>query len=76
LPAGELGGAPERLSLVTTHSRDRARGLVLLASFIGLALSVFLWFRGSEMQGIFVGLWVPSILALGALVIPKEEGSR
>jgi hypothetical protein len=38
-------------------------GAAALASF---ALSVTLWFTGSEQQGIFVGLWVPSILALGA----------
>jgi hypothetical protein len=38
-------------------------GAAALASF---ALSVTLWFTGNEQQGIFVGLWVPSILALGA----------
>jgi hypothetical protein len=36
------------------------------AAFVSFALSVTLWFTGSEQQGIFVGLWVPSILALGA----------
>jgi hypothetical protein len=28
---------------------------------------VSLWFTGHHDQGIFVGLWVPSILALGAM---------
>ena len=32
-------------------------------------LSVSLWFLGHKEQGIFVGLWVPSILALGALML-------
>jgi hypothetical protein len=34
---------------------------------------VSLWFTGHHDQGIFVGLWVPSILALGGLV---HERSR
>jgi len=36
---------------------------------------VLLWVVGNELQGIFVGLWVPSILALGAIVIPQGERS-
>ena len=40
--------------------------LFAVAALVSFALSVTLWFIGSEEQGIFVGLWVPSILALGA----------
>ena len=36
----------------------------LLASFASLAVSVALWFLVNKDYGIFVGLWVPSILAL------------
>ena len=36
------------------------------ASFL---FSVALWFTGSKEQGAFVGLWVPSILAFGALML-------
>jgi hypothetical protein len=43
-------------------------GLFLLAAAASFALSVSLWFSGNEQQGIFVGLWVPSILSLGALL--------
>ena len=50
----------------------RARVLMLVAAFIGFALSIYLWFTGHQMQGIFVGLWVPSILSLGTLVIPNS----
>jgi hypothetical protein len=32
-------------------------------------LSVVLWFTGNENQGIFVGIWVPSILAFGAVAL-------
>ncbi len=61
---------------MTTDKIVRARRLVLLAAAIGLVLSVYLWFTGNEMQGIFVGLWVPSILSFGGLVIPKDGGAR
>ena len=43
------------------------RGLILLGAFVSFVLSVSLWFAGHHDQGIFVGLWVPSILALAGL---------
>ena len=49
------------------------RGLILLGAFVSFVLSVSLWFSGHHDQGIFVGLWVPSILALGGLT---TGGSR
>ena len=49
-----------------------ARGLVFLAAFISFVISVSLWFAGHEHQGIFVGTWVPSILALGAMLVPRR----
>jgi hypothetical protein len=47
----------------------RARALFLVAAGFSFLLSVSLWFLGNKEQGIFVGLWVPSILALGALML-------
>ena len=49
----------------------KARLLLLVAAVVSFALSVSLWFSGKEQDGIFVGLWVPSILALGAVVVPR-----
>lgn len=40
--------------------------LFLVAAAISFLLSVGLWFTGLRTQGLFVGLWVPSILAAGA----------
>ena len=40
----------------------------LLASAVALGLAVYLWFTGDKDSGLFVGLWVPSILSLGALL--------
>ena len=43
------------------------RRLILLGAFVSFVLSVSLWFTGHHEQGIFVGLWVPSILTLGVI---------
>jgi hypothetical protein len=47
---------------------------ILAASFISFVFSVLLWFLGRREEGVFVGLWVPSILAFGVylkLVLQK-----
>ena len=49
-----------------------ARALLLAAAALSFALSVVLYFTGSETEGIFVGIWVPSILALGAFLTPRS----
>lgn len=49
--------------------RLRASLAILVAAFASFVLSIVLWFTGSENQGIFVGLWVPSILAFGAVAL-------
>jgi hypothetical protein len=51
-----------------------ARGLILLAAFASFVLSVSLWFAGNEQEGIFVGIWVPSIISLGAFLMPRQVG--
>ncbi|MCD6014500.1 MAG: hypothetical protein K0R88_584 [Solirubrobacterales bacterium] len=53
-----------------------ARALIGLAAFLAFVLSVVLYFSGDETAGIFVGLWVPSILALGAFLAPRRLGMR
>jgi hypothetical protein len=46
---------------------------ILIASGLSFLISVFLWFSGDKEAGLYVGLWVPSILAFGALM---EAGSN
>jgi hypothetical protein len=60
-------------SLIGPAPEVRARSLILLAAFVSFVISVVLWFGGQHDQGIFVGLWVPSILSLGAVVLPRSE---
>jgi hypothetical protein len=69
---------------VLSRSTDRRSVDVLLklklvflgAAFVSFLFSVFLYFFADESQGIFVGLWVPSILALGALLLAGDRGER
>jgi hypothetical protein len=39
--------------------------LFLAAALVSFLLSIALWFSDSRDEGVFVGLWVPSILAAG-----------
>ena len=49
--------------VLTSHP---GAALIALAAFVSFALSVTLWFTDSRQEALFVGLWVPSILSLGA----------
>jgi len=49
--------------------RLRAATAILGAAFLSFVLSVTLWFTGSHEQGLFVGLWVPSILSFGTVAL-------
>ena len=56
------------------HPISTSKALFFLAAFISFALSIWLWFSGDRERGLFVGLWVPSILAAGNLLL--TEGRR
>jgi hypothetical protein len=57
-----------------THQRRlfQVKIAFIVAGFLSFVLSVFLYFLVDEQQGIYVGLWVPSIWALGALTLSTE----
>ena len=50
--------------------------LILAAAFISFVFSVSLWFYGQRDEGLFVGIWVPSILAFGALFRASEAARK
>jgi hypothetical protein len=51
----------------------RRRLPFLVAGFLSFLFSVYLYFVADEQTaGIFVGLWVPSIHSLGALLMAPE----
>lgn len=49
------------------------RVTTLLSAGASLALSVFIYFKGTganhQLDGVYVGVWVPSILSLGAFLL-------
>lgn len=55
---------------------SRAKAFFLLAAGLSLVMSVALFFTGSREQGIYVGIWVPSILSAGALITGKDGTSE
>jgi hypothetical protein len=49
-------------------SIDQPTLLIILAAFLSMIFSIYLWFFQDPLSGVFVGVWVPSILSLGALL--------
>lgn len=66
----------ERIQISQKTRDARARTLILVAAFASFLLSVSLFFFSDETNGIFVGIWVPSILALGAFLAPRDSDRR
>ena len=54
--------------------RRRAAIIILVSAFASFLLSVTLWFTGHHEQGIYVGLWVPSILSFGSVALLIDRG--
>ena len=50
-----------------------AKGLFLLAAGLSFVASVSFYFTGDPQRGIYVGLWVPSILSAGALLLGRDH---
>ena len=47
----------------------------IILAFLSFLFSVFLWFSGDKLAGIFVGIWVPSILALSISIRQRNPFS-
>ena len=60
---------------MTAVRRSTGVALISLAAFLSFVLSVTLWFADSRQEALFTGLWVPSILALGAFYA-AVQGNR
>jgi hypothetical protein len=59
--------------IIMSPRMRRAKAGILVAAFISFLLSIYLWFSGSQDQGIFVGIWVPSILSFGTLIFSGSD---
>lgn len=53
-------------------------GQLMVIGAIGFSfvLSVYLWFSGEREQGMFVGLWVPSLIATATLLLVNERTKK
>jgi len=67
----------------TIGSRARAgrqasvKSALFIAAFASFLLSVYLYFIADDKTaGIFVGIWVPSIHSLGALLLAGQRSDR
>ncbi len=55
---------------------------LLVAAFASFVLSVTLYFQAEDgdlsgrLNGIYVGIWVPSILALGAFILSGDRRKK
>ena len=45
----------------------------IILSFLSFLYSVSLWFSGYQLEGIFVGIWVPSILAFAICIRQRRN---
>jgi hypothetical protein len=52
----------------------KSKMLFVAAAGLSFLFSVFLWFSGQREEGLFVGIWVPSILSLGTLFFASRRG--
>ena len=48
------------------------KALFVVAGALSFLFSVYLWFFVDRLQGVFVGVWVPSMWSLGALLLAGE----
>jgi hypothetical protein len=55
----------DKIVLGAAVSFQKSDIFLIAAAFISFVLSVTLWFQGYKDEGLFVGLWVPSILSFG-----------
>ena len=64
---------PRSVAMPRSKQRRRAAIVVLVSAFASFLLSVTLWFTGHHEQGLYVGLWVPSILSFGSVALLIDQ---
>lgn len=59
----------QKISNFPTKEKELSPNVIIgIAAFISFLFSVFLWFFVDKDSGLFVGIWVPSILSLGTFI--------
>ena len=57
---------------MNTKKQSLGKALVLAGAGLSFLFSVGLWFFGQREEGLFVGIWVPSILSFGSLMFAGQ----
>ena len=65
---GQASYAGKLKPLKESHVFHRSDYVFITAAFLSFLFSVYLWFSGQREEGMFVGIWVPSILSFSTLV--------
>ncbi|MEX1288546.1 MAG: hypothetical protein AB1Z57_11460 [Acidimicrobiia bacterium] len=63
----------ESPTAVPRNRVPHVKAALLLAGFLSFVFSVYLWFFVDKEAGLFVGIWVPSMWSLGALLLAGEQ---
>ena len=58
------------------NKKQLGKYIFIFAAFVSFVFSIALWFSGQREEGVFVGLWVPSILAFGCLMLIGKGNSQ
>lgn len=58
------------------NKRKLAKLGFVVAAGASFLFSISLWFTGSKQEGMYVGLWVPSILSFGTLVLGSPHHGK
>jgi hypothetical protein len=63
----------ERPARASIDRTDLIKLIFVVAGILSFVFSVYLWFAVDRLQGVFVGVWVPSMWSLGALLLAGEQ---
>lgn len=56
---------------------QRSDYLIAFSAFAAFLLSNYLWFTGDKQAGLYVGIWVPSLIAAGVyLKLSLSRGKK
>jgi|TARA_B110000285_G_scaffold11110_1_gene11075 hypothetical protein len=48
----------------------------VILAFLSFLYSIYLWFSGSELEGIYVGLWPVTILAFAFVIRQRRSDDK
>lgn len=62
--------------LKTKNKMQKSDFFILGSALLSMLFSIYLWFSGYKDAGLFVGIWVPSLLGFGNYIKLKYRSSN